>query len=84
MPEALALLALFAVVGGGFVVVKMSAGRSVDPHQELQRLKQHERWLQQRLERARRENWGEEMTAGFATDLAATTQKLTEAAESNS
>ena len=46
---------------------------------EIARLQHHEAWLRERLERAQREQWGAEMIAGLAEELAATSQQLARA-----
>ena len=78
MPEALAVLAVFAVVVIAWVGASLQAR---DPAQQnasadLQRLQQHAAWLQHRLSVARRENWGDDMIASLGAELDATTQQL--------
>lgn len=81
MPEALAIFAVFAVIAASFIGARQHAGHgATDPRREIERLQHQERWLRQRLERAKRENWGSEMIAGFAKDLESTSRELAEAA----
>jgi hypothetical protein len=80
MPEAFAIFAVFAVVAAAFVGARQNGTRPADKRQEIERLKHQELWLQQRLERARRENWGGDMIAAFTRDLEATSRQLAEVA----
>jgi hypothetical protein len=78
MPEALVVFFVFAVV----VIVFVAAWiRGRDPslvniHEDIQRLRHHEVWLRERLERAEREQWGEAMIENLAAELRATSRQL--------
>lgn len=71
MPEALAVLAVFAVAFVAWVGAWLHARDPANykPHEEHSRLQQHEGWLQGRLETARREKWSEDMVANLEADL---------------
>src|SRR5436189_255163 len=68
MPEALACLLVFAICVAAYVAAQLA---SRDPArqnvtQDVSTLRQHRAWLQQRLEKAQRENWGEDMVETLA------------------
>ena len=78
MPEALVVFFIFAVTAAVFVAAWIR-GRDpslVDIHDDVQRLRQHEAWLRERLHRAEREAWDREMIAGLADELCATSNQL--------
>ncbi len=85
MPEALAVLAVFAVCLAAYVAAWL---RSRDPSlvnatEDLQRLQHHEAWLRERLQRAQLERWDSDMIAGIADELRATSHQLTRATVTN-
>ncbi len=78
MPEAFAVLGVFVVCVFAYVAAWL---RSRDPSlqnavEDAHRLRHHAAWLQDRLERAQREQWGPEMTGLIATELKATNAQL--------
>ena len=76
MPEALAVVLVFFVCIAIYIAARFQRQSAGDPAVEMERLKQHEAWLRERLLRAERENWGPDMTAGIAKELRATTQEI--------
>ena len=78
MPEALAVVAVIAIVLAAWFGAWMQAHdpAGVDTRQELTRLEQHHAWLQQRLERAQREKWDDDMVATIAAEMAITAAQL--------
>lgn len=85
MPEALVIFFIFAVTALVFVAAWIR-GRDpslVNVHDDLQRLRQHEIWLRERLHRAEREQWDDAMIAGLADELRATSLQLARLARSD-
>lgn len=82
MPEALAIVAVFVVVVIAWVGAWMQARdpASQNPVEDLQRLRVHAAWLEQRLHVARRENWGDAMVASLTEELRVTSDQLAVAA----
>lgn len=78
MPEALAVLFVFAVCAFLFISARLNSRRppGATPPDELQRLRLQEAWLRERLDRAEREQWGREMTESLAQELRATAHRL--------
>ncbi|MCX6952073.1 MAG: hypothetical protein NTV51_07890 [Verrucomicrobia bacterium] len=81
MPEALAVVAVFVIA---VVIYAAMWLRSRDPslnkpHEELVRLRHHTVWLEERLARARRENWGHEMVVAIEGELRASVKQLSKA-----
>lgn len=78
MPEAFAVLLVFAVSAAVYVAAWLSTRGSLSAHTvaDLARLQQHEAWLRERLHRAEREQWGDEMIAGIAAELRAASREL--------
>ena len=78
MPEAFAVLAVVVVAIAAWIGAWMQARNPAnhDSRQEQVRLQHHYAWLQERLEVARRENWGGEMVGGLADELEATARQL--------
>lgn len=78
MPEALAVVAVLAVTlvawVGAMLHARNPANYSVT--EEVERLRVHAVWLEQRLEVARREDWGSEMVTNLSDELAATGREL--------
>lgn len=78
MPEALVVLGVLAVALiswlGAWLHTRNPA--NTNPAEEAARLREHVAWLEQRLEVARRENWGGEMVAGIAAELSTTSRQL--------
>lgn len=78
MPEALVVLGVLAVALlswlGAWLHTRNPANSN--PADEAARLREQVAWLEQRLEVARRENWGGEMVAGIATELASAAGQL--------
>ena len=52
-----------------------------NPREELVRMQQQLKWLEERLAKAHRENWGREMVAGIAAEHTATAGMLAIALE---
>ena len=78
MPEAVAVLFVFAA---SVIVYAVAWLRSRDPSlvnvaEDVQRLRHHEAWLRERLERAQLERWDSDMIAGIADELRATSYQL--------
>ena len=78
MPEALAVLAVFVVAVVAWFGAWMQAGNPANQnvHDETQRLQLHVRWLEQRLDLARRENWDREMNARLAAEIEIASEQL--------
>ena len=78
MPEALAVLLVFAVCVIVYVAAWLRCRNPslADAHDDFQRLRHHEAWLRERLHRAEREQWDAEMIAGIAGELDATSHQL--------
>ncbi|MSU71096.1 MAG: hypothetical protein EXS43_01980 [Opitutus sp.] len=81
MLEAFAVIAVFFVTVVVYVAVWLQARDPAQntPQHELARLQTREAWLWQRLEIARRENWGGEMRTAIANELGATSHRLVRA-----
>ena len=78
MPEALVVVFILAVTAVVFVAASIR-GRDpslVNLHDDVQRLRQQELWLRERLHRAELEQWDEAMIAHLAADLRDTSQQL--------
>ena len=78
MPEALAVLVVFAVCLVVYVAARL---RRRDPsfinvEEDLPRLRHQETWLRERLLRAVEERWDTTMIAGIADELHVTTLQL--------
>lgn len=78
MPEAFAVLLVIVVCIAAYVAALLNAR---DPAQrnvreDLAALRQHRMWLQQRLDTAQRENWGDDMVENIAAELTATAQQI--------
>lgn len=86
MPEALVVFFIFAVVATAFVAawIRSRAPSLVNLQEDLQRLRQHEAWLRERLHRAQLERWDSDMIAGLAEELRATSHQLVRVAASAS
>ena len=80
MPEALAIVAVAAVVVVAFIGAWLQERNPArqDARADLERLRQHAAWLEQRLEIAGRENWDDSMIASLAAEHAATLRQLAE------
>lgn len=78
MPEALAIVVVFVVAVIVYVSARIQSRDPArqNPAEDLARLRQHHAWLSDRLERARREGWGEEMTANFEAEVSATARQI--------
>lgn len=78
MPEAFAVLGVLVVAVaawlGAFIRARDPALQN--PAEDLQRMRQHADWLEQRLHLARRERWDETMIASLETELRTTAQQL--------
>lgn len=85
MPEALIAFAVFVITIIVYVVawIQSRDPKHYDARQERERLQHHHVWLEQRLHRARRENWGDEMIARCAHELEATAQQLAKLGTTN-
>ena len=78
MPEALAVLVVFVVAVLAWIGawVRARDPASYNAHEETQRLRHHVVWLQQRIELAEKEKWGQEMLDSLADELEATAFSL--------
>ncbi len=78
MPEALAVLLVLAVCVFVYVAASIQTRNSGGAHRaaDVERLQLHEAWLRERLLRAERENWDNDMIASLATELRATSLEL--------
>lgn len=78
MPEALAVVAVFVVAVVAWLGAWLHARDPANTNAgaEMERLRHHAVWLQQRLEVARREGWGEEMVTNLADELNSTARQL--------
>ena len=86
MPEALVVLGVLAVALLSWLGAWLHARNpaNTNPADEAARLREHVAWLEQRLEVARRENWGGEMIAGITTELNAAAGQLATSSKSAS
>ncbi len=80
MPEALFIVAVFVIAVIIYVAMWLKSRDPAlhKPHEEVERLRHHAVWLEERLARARREHWGEEMVATIAHELDETEASLLE------
>ena len=71
MPEALFIVAVFFIAVVIYVAMWLKSRDPAlhKPHEEVERLRHHVVWLEERLARARREHWGEEMVDSIRRDL---------------
>lgn len=71
MPEALAVFVVFIISVVVYVAARIHASNPANyrPDEELKRLAQQEDWLNERLTRAQREGWSEEMHHSIKRDL---------------
>jgi hypothetical protein len=78
MPEAFAVLFVFAVAVAAYVGARVQAVSPLqdDPRADLQRLQHHRAWLERRLEQAARENWGDDMLTQIASEVDSTDAAL--------
>ncbi len=83
MPEAISILAIFVILAAAYVGARRLAESPVqrDAAVELRRLQHRVTWLEERLARARRENWGDEMAGSLVAELAATSGQLAQSSE---
>ena len=81
MPEAIAVLFVLAAAIGVYVWAALQSRHPANQYSgiDLERLRNHEAWLKQRLQLARQEKWSGDMIARITADLAAATQKLAKA-----
>jgi hypothetical protein len=81
MPEALAIIVVFATCALIYVVARFQSRNpaKVDAAAELERLLLHEAWLRDRLSRAERERWDQKMVASITQELRETSDKITRA-----
>jgi hypothetical protein len=81
MPEALAIVAVAAVVVVAFIGAWLQERNPArqDARADLERLRQHAAWLEQRLALAERENWDESMIANLSAEHAATVRQMSTA-----
>ena len=81
MPEALAIVAVFAIAAVIYVGawVQSRDPALTKPAEELARLQQHAAWLEARLAVAQRENWDHEMAGSIAAELSVTHDQLAKA-----
>lgn len=78
MPEAFVVMVVFAISIAAYVngVIKSRDPSLRSPERERQRLQRHAEWLEMRLDTARREKWGVEMTSALSMELGTTLQEL--------
>lgn len=78
MPEALAVLVVVVISLAAWLAAWLQTRRTpqLSTPADLECLRHHESWLRQRLERAQREQWGDDMVAGLAAELQATSEHL--------
>ncbi len=81
MPEALIVAAVFVIAVMIYVAMwRQSRDPALhQPHEELARLQHQVTWLDERLVKARREKWGDEMIASIVQERDATAGRLAEA-----
>ncbi len=86
MPEALVIVAVFVVT----VIAWVGAWRQArdpalhNPREELARLTHQAAWIENRIERARREQWDDSMLAALKAERATTTAQLAAARATSS
>ena len=79
MPGALVILGVFLTIG---VVAWLAAWRHTrdpandDPREDYRQLQRHAAWLEERLDRARREHWGPHMVTSLARQLGEACEQL--------
>jgi hypothetical protein len=78
MPEAFAVLVVFVVCVAAYIGALLTARDPARQNraEDLARLRQHRVWLEQRLETAQRENWGDDMIEGIAAELDETARQV--------
>jgi hypothetical protein len=78
MPEALAVLLVFAVCVFVYVAawIQTRGSGGARSAADVERLQLHEAWLRERLLRAERETWDDDMIARIAAELRATSREL--------
>jgi hypothetical protein len=78
MPEALAILFVFAVIIAIYLTAWVQSRNPAlsNPQKESVRLQHHLAWLEHRLALARREKWGNEMIAPLVAEQAAAGREL--------
>gem|GEM_PF-2523897 len=78
MPEAFAVLAVFAISVAAYVngLLKARDPSLRTPAREIERLERQAEWLEQRLDQARREKWGVVMAERISAELGATLEEL--------
>ena len=78
MPEAFAVVAVFVVAIVAWVGAWMHARNpaNFNARDESERLRQHAQWVEQRLERAQRERWGDEMMAALHDERATLNRQI--------
>ncbi len=78
MPEAIAVLLVTTICVGLYIFARVQA---LDPStrnvsDELKQMQQHRDWLQERLERAKRENWDVDMVKDLHLQMAQAARQL--------
>jgi hypothetical protein len=78
MPEAFAVLLVLVVCVAAYVAALLTARHPAQQNtaEDLVTLHRHRAWLQQRLEMAQRENWGDDMVESIAAELTATAEQI--------
>ena len=78
MPEALAIVAVFAIAAGVYCYAWLQARNPAlqNSEQDEARLRHQATWLQDRLRLAQRENWDAAMIATLRSDLEVTARQL--------
>jgi hypothetical protein len=80
MPEALAVVLVFVVSCAIYVIAWFQSRdpSRFNPAEESTRLREHRSWVVERLARADREHWSEDMKEGLRADLAKTEKQIGE------
>ncbi len=78
MPEALAIVAVFVIAVIIYIGLWMQTRDPAryQPHEEIARMEQQMKWLDERVGTARREKWGAEMVESIAAEREATAGQL--------
>lgn len=78
MPEAFAIIAVFAISVAAYVngLLKARDPSLRTPAREVQRLQRQAAWLEERLDQARREKWGTIMAERISGELGETLREL--------
>ena len=80
MPEAIAVMLVFGIVGALLLIVWVQARQASHRHpgRELAQLEQHLAWLEERSRHAEEHRWGDDMKHRHEVDLARTRRRIEE------